>query len=247
MTKLIWHESGKHFYESGVDRGVFYPKNNTGVAWNGLISVKEAPSDVDQSVIYVDGFHYTNQLSLGSFAATIEAYTYPSEFDDYEGDFNFCYRTLIGNDINNSDHGYKLHLVYNALATPSDKSYSTINSSSEALTFGWDISTTPILIPYARPSSHFIVDSTKVYSGVMSGLESILYGDDSTDPSFPTIDELLAFFESNAILKITDNGDGTWTAEGPDDAVEMLDATTFQIDWPSATYIDADSYSIKSL
>ena len=249
MTKLSWHESGKHFYEAGVDQGAFYPENAPAVSWNGLVSVKETPSGDTKSIVYIDGLRYQNQLSLGSFAASIEAYTYPNEFDEYKGPFGFCYRTQIGNDLDGTDYGYKLHLVYNALATPTAKEYSSINDSSEAIAFSWDISTTPVPLIGSRPTAHIVVESP-AYSWVFSDLEDILYGTELTEPRFPSIDEVIQLFENDSILKITDNGDGTWTAEsrsGFDNIIQMLDTTTFQISWPSAVFIDSESYTISSL
>lgn len=247
MTKLVWHESGQKLYELGVDRGVLYPQNQPGIVWNGLLSVNDSSSDVNESAIYIDGQRLRNKLTFGNFAATVESYTYPEIIEDFRKPFGFCYRTLIGNEIESIDYGYKLHLVYNAIFTSQNREYLSISEEDDTTRFNWDISTTPIAVPNARPSSHFIVDSTKVYPGIMDEIELILYGEDVVDPRMPSVPELLNFFEDNAILKITNHGDGTWTADGPDDVVYMLDETTFEIDWESVVYINEETYSVRSL
>lgn len=244
--RLGWDNSGEKFYETGVDRGVLYPSSGIGVPWNGLISVKEAPSESDVSTNYVDGRKYRTRHTPGAFAATVEAITFPDEFEEQKP-FGLTYRTKIGTDITGLDHGYKLHLVYNALAAPVSKDYSTLNSSPEALPFQWDISTTPIRIAGAQPSAHLIVDTTKAYSWTVEAFEALLYGTEEHAPVLPSPESVLELFDANAIVKITDNGDGTWTAEGPDEVIQMLDPSTFQISWASAVYIDSDTYSISSL
>ena len=258
MTRLIWGGSGLALYAAGVDHGVLYPQVGPGVSWSGLTAVDETPSESTQHITYVDGQKLTTQLQLGSYFAKISAVTYPREFEAYDGygemqttaqdrkAFNLSYRTLL----NNSDSllsGYKIHLVYNAQVSPTTKTNSTLSSSSAALEFSWDLSTLPIYIPGANPASHVVIDSTKVYPETLALVESMLYGDNASLPRIPTMTELLQIFEASAVLKITDLGDGSWTAEGPDSAITMLDPTTFQIAWPSAVYVDTESYSIRSL
>lgn len=245
MTRLSWDDLTQRNFEQGVDRGVFYSKVGIGYPWSGLISVDESTTDIGQSLIYIDGVGHQNQLKIGSFIATVSAITYPKEFEPYSAqtrfEFNFTYRTLQTN-----GH-YKIHLVYNALTAPITRNNSSINAGSDIEPFVWDLTTRSEIIQGARPSSHFVIDSRFVYPGVIAQIESLLYGDDIADPTMPTVSQLLEFFDAHAILRITDHGDGTWTAEGPDDVVKLLDATTFQIDWSSAIFTTEDAYTVRTL
>lgn len=246
MSLNIWGSPSTRSYETGIDRGVFYSNTGIAVPWNGLISVSEKSFGEEQAFIYIDGERRRNNVSLGSFEASIEAYTYPSEIESNQK-FNFSYRTLIGTTLDSEKQDYKLHIVYNALATPTDKDYSTVNDSAEPLVFNWDISTTPLKLTNARASAHFVIDTRVAYPWALEAIEDILYGSDTTEAYLPSLGELLAIFEDSSILKITDHGDGTWTAEGSDEIIQMLDATTFQISWPSAVYINEETYQISSL
>ena len=214
MAKLVWDTTGEHLYETGVDHGVLYFPDQTGaykngVAWNGLISVSESPSGAEPTGQYADNIKYLNLISAEEFGATIEAYTYPEEFEACNGNkelvdasgvyigqqarsvFGFCYRTMIGNDTDGQDHGYKLHLVYGCQVSPSEKAYQTINDSPEALTFSWELSTTPINVTGKKPTALLVIDSTKVDSGKLAKIEAKLYGDESsTGAVLPTPDEL---------------------------------------------------------
>lgn len=259
MTRLSWSESGKRLYEAGIDRGVLYSKIGPGVSWNGLITVNEDVDGESQTVMYVDGQAYVTQVSLGSFAASIGAITYPQEFEQYDGysdtgqtgqdreSFNLSYRTMIGNDIDGLDHGYKIHLVYNALAAPSNRVFSSLNASPDVSAFEWKLSTTPVTVARARASSHLIIDTRFVYLNNLEAIENILYGTEDTDPLMPGMSDVLALFESNAIFKITDHGDGTFTADGPDDAVELVGTDLWKLEWPSVIQIDSDLYQASSL
>jgi hypothetical protein len=255
MSKLDWGLSSEwHVFEHGVDRGVFYPLNGFGVPWNGIVSVNEDHSGANEVIRYYDGKQYRSQITLGEYSATVESYTYPVHLDNYEdltaglsansrkGNtyFNFSYRT-------HTDKGYKIHLVFNAMASPSAKAYSTVNNGVDPMRFSWRIDTVPVEVPDARESAHFVVDSTITYPWVLSRLEDMLYGSETSDAKFPTVEELIAVFEEGSILRIIDHGDGTWTAIGPDDAIKMLNPTTFEITWPSAVYLDEDTYQISSL
>lgn len=203
MSKLVWDKTGERLYETGVDHGVLYPIQagglyNKGVAWNGLTAVTESPSGAEASPIYADNIKYLNLMSAEEFGATIEAYTYPDEFAECDGSaeiatgvtigqqarkvFGLSYRTVIGNDVDSNDHGYKLHLIYGTLAAPSEKGYTTINDSPEAITFSWEVSTTPVNVIGFKPTSCVIIDSTKVDAGKLKTLEEILYGKDPTTP-----------------------------------------------------------------
>lgn len=198
MSKLTWDDIGERFYETGVQNGVLYPRDLTsgeyplGVAWNGLISVTESPSGAEASPVYADNIKYLNLISAEEFGATIEAYTYPDEFAACDGSgvfvegifvgqqkrqsFGLCYKTFMGDDVSGNDLGYKLHLIYGAMAAPSEKAYSTINDSPEAITFSWEITTTPVPVPGFKPSASLIIDSTKFDSEKLAILENVLYG-----------------------------------------------------------------------
>lgn len=258
MTKLIWGAPGNRSYTTGVDRGVLYPKNSPAAAWSGLVSVVEAPSDVVIDTIYNDGMK--DQNSKGeSFTARVNAMTYPANLLEYEvisfqegretrrSEVGLSYRTLIGTDTEGLDHGYKIHLVYNALLSPTEKAYSTIDQDAAAEIFGWDLQTRPIPIEGFRPSAHVVLNTALSYPWAVSALEDVLYGTATTSPRLPTPAEVIEIFQDAAIVKITDHGDGTWTADGPDYAVYMTDDTSFEISWPSAVFIDSQSYTVSTL
>lgn len=258
MTKLIWDESGSREYFAGIDRGVFYPSVGPGVPWNGLVSVNEL-SESNVLVNHLDGMTLRQTAQGSNFAATLKAFTYPEEFAEYDGivddlisqqvrpSFGLSYRTLIGNDIDNLDHGYKIHLVYNARVAPTTSEYETLGESIDPMLFEWPIDTMPLSLAGVTPFAHVIIDSTIATPGALSDLEDVLYGTGLTEPRLPLPSEIISIFQENSILKITDHGDGTWTADAPGDIIQMLDATTFQITWPSAIFIDSDSYTISSL
>lgn len=214
MARLEWDKTGEHLYETGVDHGVLYFPDQTGaykngVAWNGLISVSESPSGAEATGQYADNIKYLNLISAEEFGATVEAYTYPEEFEACNGNkelvdntgvyvgqqsrsvFGFCYRTMIGNDTDGQDHGYKLHLVYGCQVSPSEKAYQTINDSPEALTFSWELSTTPVNVTGKKPTALLVIDSTKIDSTKLTKIEAKLYGDEtSTGAVLPTPDEI---------------------------------------------------------
>jgi hypothetical protein len=244
-VRMSWDDADRS-YSQGVSNGVLYPENSPGVSWSGLISVKEKGDDAPSSQ-YVDGQKYRDKLVPSVFAGTISAFTYPDQFEPYNGvvagltaqhksSFGFSYRT-------NSE----IHLVYNAMTSPSSDKYASISESASPNAFSWDFMTLPVDIPTGKASSHIVVTLEYADPDAISALEDILYGDDDNEPSLPTPETVYELFESFTTLTITDNGDGTWTAVGPDSAITMLDSVTFQIDWPSALFIDADSYQIYSL
>ena len=196
MAKIVWDKTGEHFYETGVKNGVLYVQEGSaypkGVAWNGLTAVTESPSGAEATPLYADDIKYLNLISTEEFGATIEAYTYPDEFAACDGSatlvdgvmigqqarktFGLCYRTTIGNDTNGNDYGYKLHIIYGALAAPSEKAYATINDSPEAITFSWEVTTTPVNVTGAKPTASITIDSTKADRTKLAALEDILYG-----------------------------------------------------------------------
>ena len=216
MSRITWDDTSKRLYETGVKMGVLYPIQSNGaytkgVAWNGLTAVTESPSGAEATALYADDIKYLNLMSNEEFSATIEAYTYPDEFAECDGSaalakgvmigqqkrktFGLCYRTTLGNDVEGNDYGYKLHLVYGCLAAPSEKAYSTINDSPEAITFSWEVSTTPVAVTGFKPTSQITIDSTKVDASKLSSLENILYGtnadgDTGASPRLPLPDEV---------------------------------------------------------
>ena len=215
MAKLVWDESGKRIYETGVQKGVLYVQNEggtypKGVAWNGLTAVTESPSGAEATPLYADDIKYLELRSAEEFGATIEAYTYPAEFEACDGSaslaqgvtigqqdrkaFGLCYRTVVGNDVQGNSHGYKLHLIYGAVASPSEKAYATVNDSPEAVTFSWEITTTPVEIEGFKPTASITIDSTKVDPGKLAELETKLYGDVSGEAQLPLPSEVKAIF-----------------------------------------------------
>ena len=211
MPKLTWDNIGERLFETGVKQGVLYPiqsdgKYTKGVAWNGLTAVTESPSGAEATPLYADDIKYLNLLSNEEFGATIEAYTYPDEFAECDGSaelatgvmigqqkrkvFGLCYRTTIGNDVDGNDHGYKLHLIYGCLAAPSEKAYSTINDSPEAITFSWEVTTTPVNVEGFKPTSQITIDSTKADPTKLAALEAVLYGAEAAEPKLPLPDEV---------------------------------------------------------
>ena len=215
MPKIKWDQTGERLYETGVSKGVLYPyANNTyakGVAWNGLINVSESPEGAEATPLYADNIKYLNLMSAEEFKATIEAYTYPDEFAACNGEasletgvsigqqkrsqFGLSYQTKIGNDVD-SELGYKIHLVYGALAAPSEKAYATVNDSPEAITFSWEISTTPVEVPGFKPTASLVIDSTKVDPTKLAEFEKKLYGDETNEAALPLPSEVAALFHA---------------------------------------------------
>lgn len=212
MAVLTWDDVGTRTYETGVDHGVLYTPDGTGVyasgvSWNGLVSVQETPGGAEATPQYADNIKYLNLLSAETFGATIEAFTYPDEFAEHDGlvvpapgvtvgqqnrkPFGLVYRTRFGNDLEGTDFGYKLHLVYGCLATPSEKAYNTINDSPEAITFSWEISTTPVPVTGHKPTSLIVIDSTTIPPSGLAAIEAELFGEAATEPNLPMPDEII--------------------------------------------------------
>ena len=219
MSKLVWDQTGERFYETGVKQGVLYLQGTggtypKGVAWNGLTAVTESPSGAEATPIYADDIKYLNLVSAEEFGATIEAYTYPDEFAQCDGSaeiaagvmigqqsrkiFGLSYKTTLGNDTDGNDYGYKLHIIYGALAAPSEKGYATINDSPEAITFSWEVTTTPVSVTGFKPTASITIDSTKVDDTKLAALEAILYGGTETEARLPLPDEIAALFAAAA-------------------------------------------------
>lgn len=215
MARLEWDATGEKFYETGTDRAVLYPQNSsgeypTGVAWNGITAVSETPSGAEANDLYADNIKYLSLISAEDFGFSIEAYYYPDEFEVCDGTaepipgvkigqqarkpFGFCYRSVLGNDVDGNDHGYKLHLIYNCKASPSEQSYQTINDSPEAISFSWECTTTPVNIPNTnyKPTAKIVIDSTKVDATKLTALETKLYGSDNATAYLPLPAEVIS-------------------------------------------------------
>lgn len=221
MAKLVWDKSGERLFETGVSKGVLYPQVNgaypNGVVWNGLTSVTESPSGADITDLWADNTKYASIRAAESFGATIEAYTYPDEFAACDGSaelvpgaylgqqrrapFGLCYRTQIGSDTDTSaEEAYKLHIIYNATAAPSDRSYSTMNESADAVTFSWELSTTPVPVAGHKPTASLTIDSSKVNAAKLAALETILYGAADSAPRLPLPDEIASLMLGDAVV-----------------------------------------------
>ena len=219
MSKIVWDQTGERLYETGVKRGVLYVQDTggtypKGVAWNGLTAVTESPSGAEATPLYADDIKYLNLISTEELGGTIEAYTYPDEFAECDGSasiatgvyigqqprktFGMCYTTTVGNDVDSNAHGYKLHLIYGALASPSEKAYSTINDSPEAITFSWEFSTTPVNVTGFKPTANIVIDSTKATPEKLAALEKILYGDTEVEPRLPLPNEVAQVMSAGA-------------------------------------------------
>ena len=216
--KITWDKSGERYYETGVKRGVLYVMDKgaygNGVAWNGLTAVTESPSGAEASPMYADDIKYLNLYSAEEFAATVEAYTYPDEFAECDGSaeiapgvtigqqkrktFGMCYTTVIGNDTDGNDFGYKIHIIYGANAAPSEKAYATINDSPEAITFSWELTTTPVEVAGHKPTASLTIDSTKTTPEKMKAIEDILYGTESQEPRLPLPSEIAELLKAQA-------------------------------------------------
>lgn len=219
MSRLVWDQTGERLYETGVKQGVLYVQDKSGtypkgVAWNGLTAVTESPSGAEATPLYADDIKYLNLMSTEELGGTIEAYTYPDEFAECDGSasiatgvfigqqprktFGMAYTTTLGNDVDSNAHGYKLHLIYGALAAPSEKAYATINDSPEAITFSWEFSTTPVNVAGFKPTANIVIDSTKATPEKLAALEKILYGDAQTEARLPLPDEVATIMGEGA-------------------------------------------------
>jgi hypothetical protein len=217
--RLTWDDAGKRLYETGVKQGVFYPQDDNGaypkgVAWNGLTAVTESPEGAEPTPLYADDIKYLNLLSAEEFKATVEAYTYPDEFAECDGSgslvegvtigqqdrktFGLSYRTSLGNDVKGNEYGYKLHIVYGCLAAPSEKAYATVNDSPEAITFSWEVSTTPVNVTGFKPTASLVLDSVKLGAAKMKAIEDVLYGSSAAEARLPLPDEIKSIIESAA-------------------------------------------------
>lgn len=261
MTAITWDAIGERYYENGVSRGVLYGSDGLGIPWNGLTSVEESSVDKTEP-LYIDGLKYGDLVTLGDFEGKINAFTYPDEFLLYEGvaevlegfsltrqpktRFGLSWRTEVNNDLGQSV-GYKIHILYNLLAIPAEKTYETLSLDNEPLEFEWRISAIPEVIDNFRPTAYMVIDSRKVDPFLLLDIEEILYGNEEVEPSLPPLNGLISFIQNWGRFIIIDNGDGTWTAVTPlDGIIEMLDPETFEITIDTAVYLDPDTYEISS-
>lgn len=264
MTTLVWDRIGDRRYQSGADRGVLYLKDGTSVPWNGITGVEDG-SDPELKSFYMDGIKFLEYVVPGDFVGKLTAYTYPDEFDEVVGvvndahglffhdqpfkQFNLSYRTMLGDDVEGVDLGYKLHLLYNLVAIPDSNSFVTNSDSFSATEFSWSLTGTPDALSGFRPTVHISVDSTQTPEPTLAALEEILYGTETTDARWPSLDEVRTLFEGFQQLIITDNGNGTWIANDiSDDVVYItnLPDGKFQIDHADATYLDPDTFQIST-
>lgn len=236
--RLSWDD--RPIVDDGVDRGAVYVPGHS-ASWNGLINVDEQPMGGDSSSVYFDGVKTLDYLTSEDFGLSISAYTYPEEIEEYERDcrqFGFTYRT---------GKSRLSHLVYNSTIFSGNKTRTSMSQTPTPTTMTWSLYAQPEIVPNGKPTSHLVVDNTVADPRAMADFESVLYGSPSTNPRFPGVDEVIAIFAGYATLVVIDHGDGTWTATGPDEAIQMIDPTTFSITWPSAIYVSDDKYKISSL
>lgn len=262
MAPLVWDAVGDRQYETGVDRGVIYLPDGRAVPWNGLTSVQERSSREVQSY-FMDGVKFLEKHTPSDYAADIGAYTYPPELDDLiglESDvaglffhdqsskfFSLSYRTKVGNDTEGLEFGYKIHIVYDVMATPQGTTHQTISESPSVAEFSFSLAGVPPLYDGHRPTMHLSIDSTRTDPARFAAMEDLLYGTQANDARLPTIQQLTEIFELYNALVITDNGDGTWTATDLTDSYITMDSPTqFTITDADATYLDADTYSIST-
>lgn len=262
MTVLQWDKPGDKVFEAGIDKGVLYLEGGLAVPWNGLTSVTESTNN-NSSPTYYDGRKISDLVDLGDFTANLKAFTYPPEFLEIEGlgkfqdgvylgeqrpkSFSLSYRSRIGNDLN-QDAGYKIHILYNLIAIPKDKTYETISGSIQADEFEWDISSIPEEIEGFAPSAHITLNTIDIDSTILENIEEILYGTSEEDASLIPLGELLTLIGYPTLLaiKIIDNGDGTWTATSVDDSLITITDDTFVITDVNSIDLDSNTYRISS-
>lgn len=263
MPVLVWDKVGDRVYETGLDRGVLYLPDGSAVPWNGLTSIIES-FNKETTPVYFDGMKINDLVSLGDFSATMKAVTYPDEFIELEGIapirkglfvgdqspqvFGLCYRTQIGNDLEGDAAGYKIHILYNVTAIPRDKTYASLTSDPSLVEFEWDITAVPEEVPGFHPTAHFIINSLELDPWLLEDIEKILYGSTNASASLIPISDLITYINEWFRVKITDNGDGTWTAESQRDGfISFLDPedTLFQIVQVNAVYLDESTYVIS--
>jgi hypothetical protein len=261
MTKIVWDQLGSRYFESGIDRGVLYLPDGSGVPWNGITSLTEDFQGDVTNAYYMDGVKYLDSQKTGDFSATLKAISFPDEFLAFEGiyelgaglftdgqpiqTFSLSYRNRISSDTE-PDLGYKIHVVTNLIALEDIPGFDTREEKPTVLQFSWRITGVPQTVTGYRPTMHAIFDSRYLHPQMLSELEDMLYGTDTTDPYLMPFSDLAAWGIDWHSIQIVDNGDGTWTATGPDEYITMLDSITFQITGVDAVYADANTYTVSS-
>lgn len=264
MAPIQWNSVGNRRYEAGIDRGVLYiPQDDIAVPWNGLTSVDEI-SDTTVDPLYFNGVKYFDYVSRGDYKGTLKAYTYPEEFELFDGVlesgngifitgqvptgvFHLSYRTMVGNDVDGIDGGYKIHVLYNLTAKPSNKQYSTITPNPNAFEFSWELSSVPVEAFNLRPTSHIIFDTTKMHEGAIYEVERTIYGTDTETPRILSIDEFEEMTNTASNVQIVDHGDGTWSATGSDYYIKTNSGSReFMIKQANAVFLNSTTYEISS-
>lgn len=238
MTRLIWDQINAREFQAGIDRVVVYPSIGSPTVWNGILSISDTPEDAETEVYYYDGQSYIKQKTVENFTATVEAVTYPEVLDRDEP-FHLAYRVQAGN-------GYDIHLVYNALLSPTEVQRTTVDDTADTADFQWKLTAVPEQIDHIRAAAHVIINTEDTVSAAMTIVMNLLYGTDGSAPRIPLPTELVEVYETYAVFTVVDNGDGSWTATGPDDWFNFPDADSFEITSPSAEIIDSDSYRLGS-
>lgn len=262
MTRLTWDRVGERFFETGIERGVLYIDGVDGVAWNGLVSVSESPTGGEAKPFYIDGYKYQNRSGPEEFAATLDAFTYPREFEACQGsphlgnglyitaqrrvNFGLCYRTKIGNDLQGASYSSKIHFVYNAQVTPTTKNYQTVGENPEAAIFSWNISTRAVRVSGRRPTANMVVDTSLMTGPLLKELEDLIYGTESTPPQLPTPTELISLIVGWPTLFITDHGNGVFTASGPDDVVRLATPRAFELNAETVEDLGTGTFEVTS-
>lgn len=247
MTRAIWDVSTDKTYSAGVSQAIFYPRNSPGVAWNGLISVTEKGDD-NTTAISLDGQLAIAENLPGDFSGALSAYMYPEELEPCLGNVSgFTGQPKQPFGLSYKDNR-QLHILYNVLFQPGSDKYQSLDDSPSLLAFSWDFTTTPVPIPWGRPSAHLVIMTDLAAEGALSALEDVIYGDDANDPSLPDPFAIYDMFDPFAVMTVTDNGDGTWTADDHGaGAISMPDSDHFKITWPSAVYLSTTTYRLHSL
>lgn len=260
MARLNWNAGGTRYFEAGVDRGVLFIGNLAGLPWDGLISVDENPAGAENQAFYIDGEKYLNLAKKDEFEATIKAFTYPVQFAACDGTarvrsglffgqqerkpFGFSYRTLIGNDTSSLGNAYKIHLVYNALVTPTTRSSTTFGDSVEPSDFTWNLTTKSAKVYGHNSTAHAIIDTRYTHAVTLATIEDILYGTDENVARLPTPQELIEIFDIPVVFGVVNNGDGTFRVEGPDENVLDVGEGAFMLDHPSIIEVDPSTFTL---
>jgi hypothetical protein len=262
VATLVWDKSGEKTYEVGVERGVLYLEDGRGIVWNGLRGMEES-YDREVTPFYLDGVKYLQRMTAGDFSGRLRAFTYPEEFDSLVGaepvgegmiyygqppkKFHLSYRTLVGNDLEGTKHGYKLHILYNLMAVADPKTFNTLEETLTPVEFGWTVTGTPVVVDGYRPTVHISIDSRNVHPGVLSTVEDILYGSAVTNPRLPPLEEVTDLLAQYGSFVVVDNGDGTWTGiDLADQFITMNSDTQFTVNNVDATYSDPDTYQVST-